>query len=164
MMTVVPPSVIPGPNLEFPSLPASTLRAGLIRTGVVAALAIGLAGTARADCNEDFGKLMTKRMAEVTALNKISKANGGKLDPVAACPRLKNLAAAEGEVVAYMTKNKDWCSLPDDLVTKMTESRGKTSSIAVKACNMAVMMKKQQQQQAQQTTQEQAVKLPTGPL
>ncbi|MBE7197213.1 MAG: hypothetical protein INR70_05360 [Parafilimonas terrae] len=134
-----------------------------------------LAGTllmpalAHADCSEDLGALMKKRMAEVAALNSITKAHGGKLEPIAACPRLRSLAAAEGQVVAYMTKNKDWCSIPDDLISKMTDTRGKTASIAVKACDFAVKIKKMQQQQQQQQQQaasqpEQQVKLPTGPL
>jgi hypothetical protein len=152
----------------LPSMsPASGISRGLLRVTVLAAATLGFTSLALADCNEDFGKLMAKRMAEIGALNKISKGNGGKLDPIAACPRLRELAAAEGEVVAYMNKNKDWCNLPDDLVEKMTASRAKTASVAVKACGFAVKMKqmqKQQQQQAQQGQQEQAVKLPTGPL
>lgn len=138
--------------------PAVALVAGLLVAGSTGA---------RADCNTDFAALMSKRMTEINALNKISKAGGGKLDPVAACPRLKNLAAAESEVVAYMTKNKDWCNLPDDMVTKMTATQAKTRTYAAKACGLVAQMKQmqaQQQKQAQQTQQEQAVKLPTGPL
>ena len=122
---------------------------------------------ARADCGEDLGVLMKKRMADVAALNQITKTHGGKLDPTSACPRLRSLAAVEGQVVAYMTKNKDWCSIPDDLISKMTENRGRTASIAVKACDFAVKIKKMQEQQAQaaqQQQQQQALKLPTGPL
>lgn len=142
----------------------SRVSACVVRLGLVAVASTVLAGAALADCNQDFAKLMSKRMVDITALNKISKANGGKLDPIAACPRLRSLAAAEGEVVAYMTKNKDWCNLPDDLVQKMSASRSKTASIAVKACSFAVKLKKAQQQQASQQQQEQAIKLPTGPL
>lgn len=141
---------------------------------LVSAFRVSIAATvllaptlARADCGEDLGVLMKKRMADMAALNAISKAHGGKLDPTAACPRLKSLAAAEGQVVAYMTKNKDWCSLPDDLVTKMSESRAKTAGFAVKACDFAVKIKKMQEQQQQQAASQpaqQAVKLPTGPL
>ena len=150
-------------------LPSSQRFSTLVRSLTAAAVLTTAAsiGVARADCNEDLSKLMSKRMTEIAALNKISKQNGGKLDPIAACPRLKNLAADEGEVVGYMTKNKDWCNLPDDIVQKMSESRTKTATIAVKACGFAVKMKQAQQQQAQQfqqQQQQQAVKLPTGPL
>lgn len=135
---------------------------------VVAIMGLGLAASsAFADCNSDFAGLMTKRMTDINALNRISKTNGGKLDPVAACPRLRSLAAAEGEVVSYMGKNKEWCNLPDDVIEKMTSTHAKTVDYAAKACSFASKMKEmqaQQQKQAAQGQQEQAVKLPTGPL
>lgn len=146
---------------DTPRVFLSRLSFGLAVAGLVG---LGTMGAARADCGTDFAAMMSKRMNEINALNKISKSNGGKLDPVAACPRLKNLAAAEGEVVSYMTKNKDWCNLPDDMVDKMTATRAKTASLAGKACTFAVKMKQAQQQQANQQQQEQVVKLPAGPL
>lgn len=125
------------------------------------ALAAGIAA-ARADCQEDVGKLMQKREAAVALVNK-SKGAGGKLDPVLACPRLKSLAVIEAEADAYFAKNKDWCNLPADLVEKMSTSAKRTSSFAGQACAFVVKLKQMQQQQAQQQ-QEQAPKLPTGPL
>jgi hypothetical protein len=134
---------------------------------LVAGFAVAGSTIARADCNSDFAALMTKRMTEINALNKISKAGGGKLDPVAACPRLRSLAAAEGQVVGYMTKNKEWCNLPDDMVSKMSATQAKTQTYAAKACGLVAKIKQmqaQQQKQAQSQMQEQAVKLPAGPL
>ena len=132
--------------------------------GTLSAAAILVPVTARADCGTDIQALMNKRMAQVAVLNQNTKAHAGKLDPTTACPQLRNLAAIEGQVVAYMTKNKDWCSLPDDLIGKMTESRARTSGVAAKACDFAVKIKKAQEQQATAATQQPAVKLPTGPL
>ena len=140
-----------------------------------AAIAIALVGgltslEARADCAQDLGGLMNRRAAAIAAINVITKSHGGKLEPISGCPKLRSLAAIEGEVVSYMAKNKDWCSLPDDLVGKMTESRARTAGVAVKACDFAVKLKKMQEQQAvaatqqQQQQQQQAIKLPTGPL
>lgn len=143
---------------------------GAGRRSVVAAAAMaGLApGLANADCGPDIQALMARRTTAIGAINLITRAHGGKLEPTAACPKLRALAAVEGEVVAYMVKNKEWCSLPDDLVSKMTESRTRTAGVAVKACDFAVKMKKMQEQQAQAATQQQqqlpAVRLPSGPL
>lgn len=132
------------------------------------ALVLGSVGLAHADCNADFGALMSKRMVQIEALNKNSKSHGGKLDPVAACPQLRNLAAAEGQVVAYIEKNKEWCGLPDDIAEKMTATHTKTEGFAAKACGFVAKMKQmqaEQQKQAQsQQQQEPAIKLPTGPL
>ncbi len=118
---------------------------------------------AHADCKEDIDKIMQRRMGEVALLNKISKANGGKLDPVAACPRLRSLAAVEAEATAYFSKNKDWCNLPPDFTDKMAAAHAKTVGFAEKACSFAVKMKQMQQQQAKQQ-QEALPTLPTGPL
>lgn len=136
------------------------------RVGVAMLLAVGLSAigsvAARADCQEDIGKLMQRRMAAVAVVNK-SKGPSGKLDPVAACPRLRTLAALESEATAYLVKNKDWCNLPSDFVDKMSESSKHTATFATQACGFAVKMKQMQQQQAQQQ-QEAAPKLPSGPL
>ena len=144
-------------------------RLGRSAALVTAAAALGLASLcpARADCGQDMSALMTKRTNAIGVINANTRAHAGKLDPVSACPQLRTLAAVESEVVAYMTKNKDWCSLPDDLVSKMTESHARTAGVAVKACDFVVKLKKMQEQQAQagaQQQQQQAVKLPSGPL
>ncbi len=152
--------------MNVPRLPFSSGRLAIIALGLMTASVLAPV-MARADCGEDLGVLMKKRLADVAVLNQITKSHGGKLEPTSACPKLRSLAAAEGEVVAYMTKNKDWCSIPDDLIGKMTESRARTAGIAAKACDFAVKIKKMQEQQAQsvqQQQQQQALKLPTGPL
>ena len=125
-----------------------------------------LPGMARADCNADLGVLMQKRLAITAQLEKNKKAHAGKLDPAQACPELRSLAAAQGEVISYMTKNKDWCGLPDDLVAKMNAAKANMVKYSVQACSVAVKIKQMQEQAAKapQQQQQQALKLPTGPL
>ena len=136
---------------------------GLLAATVLAALLAP--AVARADCNSDLGDLAAKRAVVNAALEKNKKAHGGKIDPIEACPQLKALAAAQATVPAYMQKNKDWCSLPDDLVSKMTEAQAQIASFAVKACGMIAKMKEMQAKAAQQqASQVPALKLPSGPL
>ena len=136
---------------------------GLLAATVLAALLAP--AVARADCNSDLGDLAAKRAVVNAALEKNKKAHGGKIDPIEACPQLKALAAAQGTVAAYMQKNKDWCSLPDDLVTKTAQAQAQISSFAVKACGMIAKMKEMQAKAAQQqASQVPALKLPSGPL
>jgi hypothetical protein len=143
---------------------SGTARRGRALTAaLLISLAPGLATTARADCKEDIQKLMEKRQGAVAQVNGLAKKNGGKLDPIAACPRLRTLAAVEAEATAYFTKNQDWCNLPPDFVSKMNDAHAKTVSFAAKACAFAVKVKQMQQQQAQQQ-QEALPKLPSGPL
>ncbi|MCW6509903.1 hypothetical protein [Lichenifustis flavocetrariae] len=137
------------------------------RTVLLASLALSFVslcgGAARADCQTDINAIMKRRIDAVAQINGIAKKNGGKLDPIAACPRLRSLASVEAEGMAYFTKNQEWCNLPPDFVSKMTDAHAKTVGFAAKACAVAVKMKQMQTQQAQQA-QEALPKLPEGPL
>jgi hypothetical protein len=117
-------------------------------------------------CNQDFQKLIERRMSAINALNAMKAANHGKLDAEAACPKIRNLAAVDAEVAAYAAKNKDWCNIPDNIVTQTEQSRVGDANMAVKACNMAAQIRKAKQQQAEGggTGAPAAPKLPSGPL
>ena len=147
--------------------PSSPVPKALLAGAVAASLL--LPAVARADCNVDMGELAAKRQTANTALELNKKAHGGKLDPISACPQLRALAAAQGAVVSYMQKNKDWCSLPDDIVSKSAEAQKQIGGFAVKACGMIAKIKQMQAQQAAAAAQQQAaqvpqLKLPAGPL
>jgi hypothetical protein len=115
-----------------------------------------------ADCQDDLMKFAQQRQTLVEAINGNAKANKGKLDPITACPKLRSLADVEKKMAAYMEKNKDWCSLPEDQVTGISKSSTQTAMVASKACAIATQMKQQQQNPAM--TAVPATKLPTGPL
>lgn len=132
-----------------------------------AALALSLSGAALAgDCNEDIGALTKKRQGIIDQLNQLAKNNAGKkqLDPVASCPKLKALVAAERDLIAYLTKNKDWCSVPEEALRNVTAGDANTSKIATQACAAAAQMKKMQEQQAAGILNAPQQKLPAGPL
>lgn len=146
--------------------PLSHIRVAVV-AGAAAASLLAPAG-ARADCNADLGALRQKSAPIQAALDRNKKAHGGKIDPVGACSQLKALAAVQREVVSYLTKNKDWCSVPDDAIKANVASQAQVASFAVKACDMVVKMKEMQAQQAKMATQQAAqvptLKLPAGPL
>ena len=153
---------------QSPSHRTKAFLAGAVQAGAVAA-ALLLPAAAHADCNEDMGALAAKRTAASALLEQNKKAHGGKLDPVLACPQLKALAAAQGAVVSYMQKNKDWCGLPDQIVSQSAAAQAQIGGFAVKACGMIAKIKQMQAQQAAAATQQQqaqvpALKLPAGPL
>jgi len=141
-------------------------RDGAARKALLAAagLAFFLCGNAyAADCNEDIGALSRKRQGIIDELNHLAQGGKKQLDPVASCPKLRSLVAAEKELVAYLTKNKDWCQVPDEALKNVTASAGNTSKIASRACTVAEQMKKAQEQQATGALNAQQ-KLPAGPL
>lgn len=118
--------------------------------GLVLALAslLGFASvgpTFAADCNTDISKLMKARQAIIDRLNKLVAATPKhQLDPATSCGPLRELAVAERELAAYLTKNKDWCQVPDTAVDNIEASSKKTATIAGNACRVAEQIKKSQ--------------------
>ena len=62
----------------------------------IAAL-LGAVAPAFADCQEELGKIMGERQSLIDSLNKMNQGGKKQLDPIAACPKLRNLAAAENK-------------------------------------------------------------------
>ena len=83
---------------------------------------------------------------------------------MASCPKLKALVGVEREVLAYLTKNKEWCNVPDEAVANISASAEKSNAVAGQACKIAAQVKKQQEQQATGAGLPPAQKLPSGPL
>ena len=122
-------------------------------------------GTAYAtDCNQDIGALTKKRQGVIDELNKLAQGGKKQLDPVASCPKLRALVAVEHELLAYLTKNKDWCAVPDEAFQNISASTGKSGKVANQACTVAAKMKKAQEQQASGALNAPQPKLPAGPL
>ncbi len=96
------------------------------------------AGAAHAQsCQDDFQKLSARRMAQIQVLNNLGKSGKGKMDPNAACPAAKKLAGVESEMLAYMSKNKDWCAIPDAVLDNFKQASAKTKNFAAQACAVA---------------------------
>ena len=127
-----------------------------------------LCDVARADdCQGDVSRLSQKRQSFIDQLNHLAKGPKGQLDAEASCPKLRGLAASERDLLGYLTKNKEWCSVPDDAISNIQASLGKSTAIATQACNVAVQMRKAQQQAANgggAVGGAAPQKLPAGPL
>lgn len=127
------------------------------------------AGAAHAQsCQDDFQQMTQRRMAQIQILNNLGKAGKGKMDPNAACPAAKKLVGIESEMLNYMSKNKDWCNIPDSAVDSFKQARAKTQNFASQACSVAAKMKKMMEQQREQAANGGGFaappKLPSGPL
>ena len=134
--------------------------------GLVAALflAVGLTGSAYADCGSDMQKLAEARNTQLQIVNDFAKSFHGKpMDPAQFCAKSSGLVRAETALIAYMEKNKDWCSFPDDAISALKEHHVKNAAFNAKACNVAAQVKKMKEQAAQGAGP-QAQPLPTGPL
>ena len=150
------------------------LAATSLTLGLTLGVTLGLTSTwgsapalAQSSCEGDMSKLQEKRMGLLESITKLQDKEEGKLDPVAACPKLRSLASLEKDIQTYMEKNQSWCNIPDEALTNIKETQSKTTKIAGQACSIAAQIKKQQQQQAQggiPTFNAPSPKLPGGPL
>lgn len=132
------------------------------KLALVAAFSLAASGAAFAQsCNDDIGGFQQKRNVQLEALNKMTKANEGKLDPVASCPRLRNLAAVERDMLAYMQKNQGWCSIPEQIIEQVKAGAARTAEVAGQACKIAAQAR---QQQSAGPLAAPAPALPRGPL
>jgi hypothetical protein len=132
---------------------------------IIAAVAT-LSGSANADCGSDMQKLAQDRNAQLQIVNDFAKSFHGKpMDPVAFCAKSSGLIRAEASLIAYMEKNKDWCSFPDEAIAQLQEHHVKNAQFNAKACTVAAQMKKMKEQAAQGGGGgPQAQPLPAGPL
>jgi hypothetical protein len=132
--------------------------------GAALFLAMGLTGPAYADCGSDMQKLAEARNTQLQAVNDFAKSFRGKpMDPEGFCTKSAGLIRAESALIAYMERNKDWCSFPDEAVSSLKEHHAKNAQFNAKACTVAAQMKKMKEQAAQGGGQ-QAQPLPAGPL
>ena len=143
-------------------------RIGSLRKAAFAVAAwipfVGCGAAYATDCNQDIGALTKKRQGVIDELNKLAQGGKKQLDPVASCPKLRALVAVEHELLAYLTKNKDWCAVPDEAFQSISASTGKSGKVANQACTVAAKMKKAQEQQASGALNAPQPKLPAGPL
>ncbi len=135
-----------------------------LAAGALFAAVASLGGPARADCGSDMQKLAQDRNAQLQIVNDFAKSFHGKpMDPEAFCAKSAGLIRAEAALIAYMEKNKDWCSFPDETIDQLKEHHAKNAGFNAKACTVAAQMKKMKEQAAQGGGP-QAQPLPAGPL
>jgi len=131
---------------------------------LVVAFAAAFAAPAFADCGQDMQKLAQARNVEMQKVNDFAKAFKGKaMDPAGFCAKTAGLLHAEEALIAYMTKNKDWCSFPDEAINNLKAGHTKNAGFSAKACSVAAQIKKMKEQSAQGAGP-QAQPLPAGPL
>lgn len=127
------------------SRPRNPIRLGMALAAALIFSFVSVAPTFAADCNADIGKLMKKRQDIIDKLNKlVAAAPKHQLDPTTSCGPLRELAAAERDLVSYLTKNKEWCQVPENAVTNIENSSKRTTTIAGNACKVAEQIKKNQ--------------------
>jgi hypothetical protein len=128
------------------------------------AFAAAFGAPAFADCGQDMQKLAQARNTQMESVNEYAKSFHGKpMDPAGFCAKSTGLLHAEEALIAYMEKNKDWCSFPDDAINNLKAGHEKNAGFNAKACKVAAQIKKMKEQAAQGGGP-QMQPLPAGPL
>ena len=132
--------------------------------------ALGAAAPALAEeksCNDAMLEFKQRRDNAMAGINQlVSAAHGKQLDPTVFCAKSAPLNAAESAWIAYMEKNKDWCGVPDDMISGLKSVHAKNVGFGAKACTAAAQLKKMKEQAAQGGGNGASVAqpLPAGPL
>ena len=114
-----------------------------------------------------MARLSKAREGQLEALNTLIKASKGRqMDPAVFCAKSGGLNAAENALIGSMVKNKDWCSIPDDVINQLKDTHAKSATFSARACAVAAQRRKMEEQQAQGggAGSPQAPPLPAGPL
>ncbi len=133
-----------------------------IRSHLLAALAIAGIFTsapalAQSSGCQDGQKILQERQNLVQQINKLTE--GGKkkqIDPRAACTIFSKLVTNGAAGQKWMTDNKDWCQIPDQVVEGFSKDHQRSQQFKGQACGAAAKMaemEKRAKQQAQQAQQ-----------
>ena len=127
------------------------VRALSLRPLAFASLALA-AGTvaaapafAQSSSCQDAQKFMSERSSLIQGLNK-SAGKDRKLDPRTACPALRRLVANGETGIKWFDANKDWCQVPDPVVSTFKKEHEQIKDLRGKACEALAKMEKMQQQ------------------
>jgi hypothetical protein len=137
--------------LALPALAAMSAIALLSSAGVTPAAAQS------PSCQADFQKVMGPRMALIQRVNGFQRR---RPTPQQACSTFSSLQAADRRVLAWMTENKDWCQIPDQLVEQLQSASGQIARVRGQACNAAAQSARLQAQARRQAAQQAG---PAGP-
>jgi hypothetical protein len=116
------------------------------KTSTIAVMALAVIAHSEAQaqgsssCQGDFQKVMGPRQALIERINGFQKKR-----PTAdqACSILGQLVGADKRVLSWMTENKDWCQIPDELVEQLKTTSGQATKSRSQACSAASQQRAQ---------------------
>lgn len=111
-----------------------------MRFAVLAVPFLALAGMSSAaqamtpSCQADFQKFIGQREAAIQRINGFNKK---RPTAQAACAAFNNLSGSEGRLIKWMTDNKEWCQVPDQMLEQLKQANGQTQKVRGQACTAA---------------------------
>jgi hypothetical protein len=133
------------------------IRSHLLAAFAVTGFFISAPAFAQSSACQEGQKILQERQGLIQQINKLTE--GGKkkkLDPRAACSVFTKLVTNGNAGEKWMTDNKDWCQIPDQVVEGFAKDHKASQNIKGQACQAAAKMaemEKRAKQQAQQAKQ-----------
>ena len=132
-----------------------------IRSHLMAALAVaGIFATAPAYAQssacQEGQKILQERQSLVQQINKLTE--GGKkkqIDPRAACTIFSKLVVNGTAGQKWMTDNKDWCQIPDQVLQNFSQAHKQLQTVKGQACQAAAKMNEMEKKAKQAAAQQQ---------
>jgi hypothetical protein len=134
------------------------MKASLLKFCLALAVTCGISvlsagdALAQSSCQADMQKVMGPRQALLARVNGFAKR---RPTPDQACSTFSSLAVADSRAVRWMTDNKDWCQVPDELLAQMKAATGQIIRARSQSCTAAknfraqVARAREQQRRAQ---------------
>lgn len=133
------------------------IRSHLLAAFAVAGFFMSAPAFAQSNACQEGQKILQERQNLVQQINKLTE--GGKkkqIDPRSACTVFSKLVTNGSAGQKWMTDNKDWCQIPDQVVEGFTKDHQRSQEIKGQACGAAAKMaemEKRAKQKAQQAQQ-----------
>lgn len=118
-------------------------------------------------CQKEFGPMMQQRANYMNTINNFKKK---RPNAPQACNTFGGLAATNRKIVKWMEEQKDWCQVPEEMLSQLKGQQGQIDKVRGQACNAAAQQAKAMRQQRQGGGQQAGpgvgagVRLPQGAL
>jgi hypothetical protein len=130
-----------------------TLMAALAAVGIFASAP----AFAQSSACQDGQKILLERQDLIKQVSKLTGDGKKKqIDPRAACTVFGKLVTNGDAGMKWMTTNKDWCQVPDQVLENFQQDHKRAQTFKSQACDAAAKMaaaEKRAKQQAQQQQQ-----------
>jgi hypothetical protein len=132
----------------------SHLMAAFAAAGIIMSAAPALA---QASGCQDGQKIIAERNTLGQQISKLTKDDGKKkqIDARAACPLFTKMVVNGDAGLKWMTANKDWCQIPDQVIEQFTEAHKQIQTVKGQACLAAAKMNEMEKRAKQAAAQQQ---------
>lgn len=85
-------------------------------------------------CQEEMNKITTSRQSAIDRVNGFAKKRPSATQ---ACSAFGTLVSADKKLLDWMTSNKDWCQVPDQLIEQLQDAQQQAAKVRDQACTAA---------------------------